>query len=571
MPTLALLGLLAQLPESTVYVNPWKLIAMVVLFTLWVLFAQWVDRDTIAVNTYRTIWNVASMICGTAAVVLLLLLPAFLAGVAAFVLINAVFSLIYVIHRNGLVLEEDKVCTAAHFKRLLREGFKGDKKKEKREVIERVRITAADRRVVAIPEEEAEREQFALSQDLLFDALWRHASRVEVVPAGQASKIRVHIDGVTNEREPASRPEGDAMLMFFKSAAGLSLEERRKPQKGQILAALGDDHRYDVVVATNGSTAGERLALRIIGPEKNFKVGDIGLTDSQLETLRELMQADHGLIVFSAPPGEGLTTTIYSLTRSHDAFLQNIQTIEYEPELTINNITQHAFEPSEEKTFVAELQRVIRTDPDVIVLPELREKAAAPLVTKAASQKQIVYVALRSLDLFDALRRWAIMVGDMKALSASLLAVTHQRLVRVLCKSCKTPYKPDPAMLQKINMPGDQVLYRPPEPQYDKRGNPIVCQSCHGTGYSGRTGIFNMLVIDDELRHVLARGGSLGDIKAAALKKGRLGLQQHALQKVFDGTTSIEEVVRATRPPKGAGVAPAARPPRPPAAKPKAG
>lgn len=572
MPTFALLELLAQLPESNVYVSPWKLVVAMILFTLWVLFAQWVDKDTVAVNTYRIIWNTISLICGTVAAGLLLLLPMFAAAAAAFVLIIGVFSITYVIHRNGLVLEEDKVCTRAHLRQVIKEGFKGGKKKEQRDVRERVRITAADRTVVPVPEEEPEREQYALSQDLLFDTLWRRASRAEVIPAGQASKVRVEIDGVFGERDPLTRPEGDALLTFFKKVASLDLEERRKPQKGQIMAALGDDHRYDVVVQTNGSTAGEKLSLRVIGAEKDYKVTDIGFTKQQLEIVRELMRAGRGLFLLSAPPGAGSTTTIYSFTRSHDAFLQNIQTLEYDRELQINNITQHVFQPSasEEKTFVAELQRVIRTDPDVIVLPELRERAAAPLASKAASEKQLIYVTLKSLDLFDALKKWMAVVGDPKLVAQSLLLVTHQRLVRVLCPSCKTPYKPDPATLQKINMPPDKVLYRPPEPQYDKHGNPILCQSCHGAGYSGRTAVFNMLVIDDDLRKVMRAGGSLAKIKTTAMKKGGLGLQQQALQKVFDGTTSIEEVVRATRPPKVAGPRTAKAPAKPSSDKPSA-
>ena len=557
MPTSALLMLLAQLPESTVYINPWKLLAVVVLFLWWVLLAQWVDKDTVAVNTYRTVWNIASMACGTVALLLLLFLPAFLAGVAAYVVIAGSFSVAYVVHRNGLVVDEDKVCTRAHLRRVLTEGLRGKKKKKQpREVTERVRITGADHTVVRIPEDEAEREQFGLAQDLLFDALWRRAALVEVIPAGEQSRIRLHIDGVVSERNAVPRPQGDAILSFFKRVAGLNLEERRKPQKGQILAALGDTHRYDVYVRTDGSTAGEKLALRVVGPEKEFKVGDLGFTPRQLEIVRERMSARHGLILLTAPPGEGLTTAVYSFTRTHDAFLQNIQSIEYERELPINNITQHIFQPTDEKTFAAELQRVMRTDPDVIVLPELRERAAAPLAAKAAANKQIVYVGLRAVDLFDGLKRWAAMVGDPKLLADGLSLVIHERLVRVLCPSCKTAYKPDPATLQKINMPPDRVLYRPPDPQYDKHGRPIICQHCHGAGYVGRTGIFNMLVIDDELRQVIARGGSLAEIRTAAQRKGGLSLQQQALQKVFDGTTSIEEVVRATRPPQVAGARP---------------
>jgi len=550
MPPLALLEALAELPASSVYIHPVKLLVVVILFALWVLFAQWVDRDTIAVNTFRSLWNTISMICGTAAVGLLLLLPAFLAGVAAFVVINGAFAAIYVVHRNGLVVADDKVCTRAHLRRVLTEGFGRKKKTEPREVRERVRITGADRRVVPIPEQEPEREQFGLAQDLLFDALWRRASLVELIPAGQVTKVRLQIDGVASERQPLPRAEGEAVLAFFKKVAGLNLEERRKPQKGQIMGAISDEHRYDIVVRTNGSTAGERLSLRVIGEEKHYKVEDLGFTPSQLATVRELMNRPHGMFLLSAPPGGGLTTTIYSFARSHDAFLQNIQTVEYEQELPIDNITQHIYTPSEEKSFFAELQRVVRTDPNVIVLPEIRERAVPALAAKAASQKQIVYLGLKANDLFDALRKWLALVGDPALVAKSLLLVSHQRLVRKLCDSCKTPYKPDPATLKKINMPPDKLLYRPPEPQYDKHGNPILCQSCQGTGYFGRTAVFSLLVIDAELRQVISRGASPGDIRAAALRKGGLSLQQQALQKVFDGVTSIEEVVRATRPPQ---------------------
>ena len=319
--------------------------------------------------------------------------------------------------------------------------------------------------------------------------------------------------------------------------------------------------------------------MRVIGDEKNYKIEDLGFTPKQQVTVREAMQSEHGVILISAPPEEGLTTTIYSYARSHDAFLQNIQTVEYEREIAINNITQHVYEPSDEKTFMAELQRVVRTDPDVIVLPEVREREAGALAAKAATGKQLVYVAVKSLDLLDALKRWAVMVGDVKLLAESLILVTHQRLVRRLCPSCKTPYKPDAAMLQKINMPADKVLYRPPEPQYDKHGNPVLCQNCHGAGYVGRVGVFNVLVVDDDLRKVIAGGGSLVDIKRAAAKKGSIGLQQQALQKVFDGITSIDEVVRATRPPKtgqtkppkgGAAPGPAKPSPKKPTGKPSA-
>jgi type II secretory ATPase GspE/PulE/Tfp pilus assembly ATPase PilB-like protein len=146
--------------------------------------------------------------------------------------------------------------------------------------------------------------------------------------------------------------------------------------------------------------------------------------------------------------------------------------------------------------------------------------------------------------------------------------VSSQRLVRVLCQECKQAYKPDPQMLRKLNLPADKTLFRPPEPTYDKHGNPIICQACQGSGYVGRTGVFDWLTVDDGLREVIRRSTSMDEIRNYALKKGGLGLQAQALQKVLDGVTSIQEVARVVRgpdvPPKGGAAAAPARPrPRP--------
>ncbi len=212
-----------------------------------------------------------------------------------------------------------------------------------------------------------------------------------------------------------------------------------------------------------------------------------------------------------------------------------------------DNVTQRIHEPSDDKTFVSELLKLVRSDPNVVVLPEIRDRATAVGAANGAATKQKVYVGLVTGDLFEALQKWLALVGDTKLVAKSLLAVMNQRLVRVLCSECKQPYKPDAQTLRKINMPSDKVLYRPPETQYDKHGNPVLCQNCQGTGYVGRTGVFNLLVMDEELRKVIRGGGSLRDIQTYALKAGGLGLQQQALQKVFDGVTSIPEIVRVTR------------------------
>ncbi len=571
MPPLALVELLGQLPQSSIYVSPFKLLAMLVLFTLWVLYAQWVDKDTIAVNTFRVVWNVVTLATGFVALALLLLLPIFWAGLAAFAVVNLSAAAVYIIHRNGLVEESDKVLTAAHLKRVFTQGFRGGKAKKAVEVKERVRITTPAKKIVQIPEEEAAREQFRIVQDLLFEALFRRASLVELLPAGQATKITMQVDGVSAEREPLPRAAGDGVVSFIKTIAGLNLEERRKPQAGKLMVAVGDN-KYDLQVKTDGSTAGEKLTLRFIGAEKSLKIADIGFSDAQLQTFRnEVMAPEHGVVLVSTPPACGLTTTIYSIARSHDAFLLNIQTLEYAKDLDIENVTQHVYSGDGDKTFAAELQKVVRTDPDVVVVPELRERQAAVIAAQAGVEKQKVYLGLNAGDVFETLAKWIQAVGDPTLVSKSLLAVVNGRLLRVLCNSCKQPYKPEAARLQKMNMPADSVLHRPPEPQVDKHGNPIICQSCQGSGYLGRTGVYTILVADDGLRQVIRKGGSVADIQAYVLKKGGLNLQAQALQKVVSGVTSIEEVARvssskpASKPAAGPSAAkpgPAAQPAR---------
>lgn len=536
--------LLAQLPDSYVYINPFKLLAFTLLFAIWALFAQWADKDAVAVNTYRVLWNLIILGVGALGMALGLLIPMFLIGVLSMLVLYATIITVYVVHRNGLVPEEDRVMTPTHFRKLREEGFSG--KKKVKEVKERVRLTGSDG-VVAIPEEEPAREQYRLTQDLMFDLFWRRAAIGEIAPAGQeVGKITYEIDGISTDGEQMPREQADLIIQYIKEIAGLNLEERRKPQRGEIMAAIGDN-KHKVTIRTDGSTAGEKLTLRIIRGEANFKVPDLGFNPKQRELVEATREETSGLILLSGPSASGLTTSVYSFTRTHDRFLQNIQTLEYEVEMPVDNVTQHVFNPADGTTFAERLMKIVRSDPDIIVLPEVRDRESAGIAAKAAATKQKVYVALPATDIFDAMRKWIAAVGDKPLVAKSLLAVCNQRLVRTLCDQCKQAYKPDASMMRKLNLPADKVLYRPPEPEYDKHGNPIVCQACQGTGYVGRTGVFEWLTVDDGLRDVIRRSNSMSDIQAYASKKGGVGLQSQALQKVLDGRTSIPEIARVMR------------------------
>jgi type II secretory ATPase GspE/PulE/Tfp pilus assembly ATPase PilB-like protein len=554
----AAIQMLAQLPSSYMYVHPFKLVALVLGFTLWAILAHWVDKDTVAVNTFRHLWNPLVLATGVASLLVALFVPLFAIAFPAFIVMNAVIFLVYVVHRNGLVRDDDKVLTAAHLRRLKEEGLTG--KKKPKEVKERVMLRNAEGKRVEIPEEEEERERYRLTQELLWDVLWHRAAVAELVPFKEQSKVTYEVDGIKVEREPLERSEADETVQYLKQLAGLNLEERRKPQLGQITANVGEN-RHKTLIKTDGSTAGEKLSLRIYRNEETLKVPDLGFNPKQLESVMALREVTPGLILLSAPPSHGLTTTIYSFTRTHDRFLQNVQTIEFEREMDIDNVTQRSFSLADGKTFTEQLLKLVRSDPDIIVLPELRDRESAAVASQAASQKQKIYVGLVANDIFEALRKWITLVGDKKLVAKSVLAVANQRLVRKLCGACKQAYKPDAAMMRKLNLPADKVLYRPPEPEYDKHGNLIACPGCQGTGYVGRTAVFDWLSVDDGLREVVRRSTSFAEIQSYVVKKGGVGLQAQALEKVLEGITSIQEVARVVR--RGDGAAAGRAKPKP--------
>lgn len=573
MLTCVYLSLLAQAPQGELYFHPLKLVVLLVLFVVWAFFAQWTDKDTVRVNTYRELWNMVVMGGGIGGLLLGLFVPNFLIAAPLMFATYLAVMLAYVVHRNALVKPEDTVGTMTHFQRLREEGLFSRKKKVK-EVRERVRLTGADKKWVAIPEDEILREQYRLVQDLVFDVFWRRAALVELTPAGESTRVTYLIDGIPTEREGLPRAAGDAVLTFLKRVAGLNVEELRKPQRGRITAALGEN-RHPITVETAGSTAGERLRLRVLGLEGRGKVQDLGFTPKQLETIRGAMERPRGLVLVTGPRASGLTTTIYSLTRSHDAFLQNIQMLEFDRPVEVDNVTQRLFVPGDDRTFHSEMQKMVRSDPDMLFFPEIRDQESAALACQGAAEKIRVYVGLSAEDVFDALRKWTALVGDKALVAKSLWLITSQRLVRKLCSECKQPYKPDPAMLKRLNLPAEAVLYRQPEPQYDKHGNPILCQACQGTSYVGRTAVFDLLPVDEELRQVIRAAANLGEVQAFVLKRGGTGFQTAAMQKVLDGTTSIQEVARVLRGPGQGAPRPAAVPqpqPQPrPQPKPPAG
>lgn len=548
--------LLAALPQPGEYFSPAKIVVFLICVLLWAYTSGWVQKDTAKVRLPQGLWTGLVFGGGALGLVLWLLIPLFWIGL----LLHAVFfgaaAIIYVVMRNGRVSPAQTVLTIAHLQRL----GKGSKAtaSEERFTKDRIRIKAADGKTPTWPSDPEENAAYAALQDLLFDAVFRRASdlRIDLVP-GQPIKIIYRVDGVDRLREPIDEVHGPYMFAQLKKIAGMNVEEHRRPQQGKFKGAIGpggkSDKAVEIECRASGSTAGERFTLRLVSEESKFRLGEIGLTPKQLEVVQELVRKPKGLVIVCGPKGSGATSTLYAMLREHDAFLQNIHALEIARTQDVENITQHVFDSQGgEVTYGKRLRSILRMEPDVCMVSDLPDVETAQVVAQYAKMGKKMYLGMESKDPFTAIQKFIQAVGDPNAACAGIAAVISQRLVRTLCANCRKGYKPDPQVLKKGNLPTgeNRPFYRPPKPEeveVDRQGNPIPCPVCQGAGYYGRTGVFEVFVVDDEIRGLLTRGTPLTAVRTEARKRGMLNLQETALYKVYEGQTSINEVLRVTK------------------------
>ena len=531
-----------------------KIIIVLVLFILWTLASQWVDRDSDRVKTRREWWNFIVLGGGVGGLAVLLLFPwagaGYFLGLAFWAVLGGGPLVAYVVHRNGRVAPHTRVMNAAHFKRLIGSG--GGKKKRVDKGL-RVRVVSAKGEMVEKPSDPTELDQFDATQDFLFDAMWKRASDVDVVIGAESTRVIYKIDGVASEQENAlEKIEADKVIEFLKRQADLNIEERRRPQTGTIKVGLlgSTDKPEPMEVQTSGSTQGERLRLRLNRSAGLMKLEDLGFSEKPLKQFKAMVELDMGLVVFAGPKESGITTTQYATIRAHDAYLQNLYTLETKPLMKLENVTQQVYDSTKaDVSFARMLQTVIRREPDVVAVSQCEDRETAQVACRSAVEKKI-YLGLKASNCIDAVSRLLALAEDPKLVAGSLVGVVAQRLLRILCPACREAYQPDDQLVRKANLPADKIehFYRPPSaPILDKRGREIICQTCQNSRYVGRTGVFELLVISDKLRELIAAGAPIKQIKDQARTEKMRYLQEQGLFKVIDGTTSMAEVMRSLK------------------------
>jgi len=543
MSELGNLTMLAAVPEAGSYFSVFKIIVILILLLPWLYASTWVNKDTVRVHASQPTWSVAVLGAGASSALIWLLAPWFVVGLAVYLVLVGSSVGAYVLMRNKRVAPEARVLTPEHLRSVVTA-----KKKHAVDVVERVKLyDNLTRPVFAPPAEEPDlRKAYNLTQNFLHNVVLFRASDVDLTPSAGRTSVRFVIDGVLQQRPSAERAEAEDVIDFTKRIAGLDLEEKRRPQIGKIAIEAGA-FTVDASVTTAGTAHGQRMQLRIMQEAARTSLDQLGMPDDLRQRVEKLNSATTGLIIVSGPRGNGVTSTLYSLLRQHDAFMLQLVSLESSPTVELENITRNAYR--DQVDLPGRLASALRRDPDVVMVDRCSTAQTAGIISEAGGGKAIL-LGMTADSSFKALAKWIKVAGDDRQQALAVLnALLCQVLLRKLCPNCKEPYHPARGLIARLNLPERiENFFRPPtKPLTDEKGRPIICATCRGTGYYGRTAAFELLEMTDEIRQLVREEASLSRIKAACRKNKMLYLQEHALRKVIDGVTSIEEVIRVSK------------------------
>jgi len=525
-----------------------KTVVMILLVLPWLYWAPWVEKDAKAVHAASGAWSLAVLIVGVLTLLIWLVQPFFIVGLLVYAMLTGGVLLAYVVHRNAMVEPAQRVLTAEHLKDVFSRG--GGKQQSGGQTVTKLKVYQSSGMVAMPPAETASpelREAYNLAQNLLYDIVWRRASEADITPATQQARIRFVVDGVAVERPPVGLNYSEGIIQYLKGVGGMDVEDRRRPQQGKLAVDLAG-MQLELSLQTTGTTGGQRMRLRVLQEFVRTKLDTLGMDPEMLARVLELNQSGPGLIIVSGRPGSGVTSTLYSLLREHDAFVQQLETLEAKESIELENITQHIY--GEPDRLAPMLSAALRSDPAVIMVDQCPDEAAAGMILGAAAEKTIL-LGMQAGDTFMALAKWAKLCGDAAVAVGPLRAVLCQVLLRKLCPNCRESYTPNPEVLAKANLSAGKVqkLYRSPtKPMMDEKQNPIACLTCQGSGYLDRTAVFELLEVTEEIRALISGGASLAQIKSACRKNRMLYLQEQALRRAIDGATSIQEMIRVWQP-----------------------
>jgi len=364
------------------------------------------------------------------------------------------------------------------------------------------------------------------------------ASDIHIEPTREAVRVRFRIDGILHEAMAAPKKVQASLISRIKIMAEMDIAEKRAPQDGRIGAVI-DGKPYDFRVSTLPSVHGEKIVMRILD-KSSISVGlnKLGLLPETLERFESLIMRTYGIILVTGPTGSGKSTTLYSVLSKLNSGEKNILTIEDPVEYELAGITQTQINPRAGLTFAAGLRTMLRQDPNIIMVGEIRDAETALIATEAALTGHLVLSTLHTNDAPGAVTRLLDMGIEPFLIASGVIGVLAQRLVRCICPKCKEQYKPPLDAVKRLGIPIDENTTK--VTFYRGRG----CDHCKGTGYKGRIGIYELMIVNDRIRDLVLTRSSSHQLREAAVQMGMKSLKDDAMEKILLGTTSLEETMR---------------------------
>ncbi len=547
-------GVLGQ--EPLVLVSWWKPLLLIPPFVIWARIVSSVyDKHAARFHLNRKAWAGAHLAVGLVAVFGAMAVGmhspwAIVVSVAVMALVLGADLIAYplIANKDDRVPEQGRLTL--NFSKWAEQ--RQEKKEAKRAGTAELLINNSNKTQVRVPDRDT--PEFALRLDaekLLIDAEAVRAAEIDVRPAQDKQyRVAYMVDTVLQPGATIPAEQAVPVIDFWKRVAGMDPEDRRRKQVGRFFFEHGAKARQ-VSAHSQGGPGGMLLHMRL-DPSISVrrKPETLGLLPRQMEELKAIIADRGGVVLVAAPPKHGGTSTMYALSKMHDAYTQNVQTIEYEIEDALEGVRQNVFDPNaaEGQDYATLVRSILRRDPDVVLVNEFPDAETAREIARADLENSRAYLLLRAPHALTALELYLKAVGDLDTAAKSLRGLVGVRVFRKLCQNCRAPYQATPDMLRKLGLPADQPreLFKKSGQVLPKGKNqPEPCPVCNGTGYFETDAAFEVYHLGQEERDA-ARKGDFGALKASLRKRQLPTIQQAALRKAIDGVTSIEEMLRVT-------------------------
>jgi type IV pilus assembly protein PilB len=380
-----------------------------------------------------------------------------------------------------------------------------------------------------------------LVQAIMTQAVGDRASDVHIEPTERDVRVRFRVDGVLHEVMHSPKNIQGGLISRLKVMADLNIAEKRVPQDGRISMRVGG-RQLDLRVATLPTVYGEKIVIRVLDKTQALmKLEDLGFLDDAYKRFSASFRKPYGAILVTGPTGSGKSTTMYATLNILNEEDRNIITVEDPVEYRLNGVNQMQVNPKAGLTFASALRSILRADPDIVLIGEIRDKETATIAIEAALTGHLVLSSLHTNDAASAISRLVEMEVETFLVASAIDCVVAQRLARVLCERCKEGYKPEPTELIEAGYPEWLV------PEIDELFRPAGCSACSNTGFRGRAGLYEVMPMTEEIERLTVDRASADVIRSTAIQQGMMSLRDDGLEKARTGMTSIGEIARVVK------------------------